>query len=32
MLVEWQEGHPPVKKLSDEVLAWLSVLGKVQVC
>jgi len=25
LLVEHQEGHPPCKKLSDEVLAWLSV-------
>jgi len=25
LLVGWQEGHPACKKLSSEVLAWLSV-------
>jgi len=25
LLVGWQEGHPACKKLSDGVLAWLSV-------
>ena len=30
LLVGWQEGHPACKNLSDEVLAWLSVLSKVQ--
>ena len=29
-LVGWQEGHPACKKLSDEVLAWLSVWSEVQ--
>jgi len=29
-LVEWQEGHPACKNLSDEVLAWLSDWSKVQ--
>jgi len=28
----WQEGHPGCQKLSDEVLAWLYVWGKVQIC
>jgi len=28
----WQEGHLACKKLSGEVLAWLSVWGKVQIC
>jgi len=32
LLVEWQEGHPACKKLSGEVLAWLSVWSKVQTC
>jgi len=27
-----QEGHPACKKLSGEVLAWLSVLSEVQTC
>jgi len=31
LLVGWQEEHPVCKKLSDEVLAWLSVWSKVQV-
>jgi len=31
-LVGWQEGHPPCKKLSGGVLAWLSVWSKVQTC
>jgi len=25
LLVGWQEGHPPCKKLNGDVLAWLSV-------
>jgi len=29
LLVGWQEGHPTCKKLSGEVLAWLSVCSKV---
>ena len=29
LLVERQEGHPACKKLSGEVLAWLSVWSKV---
>ena len=32
LLVGWQEGHPACKKLSGEVLAWLSVWNKVQTC
>ena len=32
LLVAWQEGHPACKKLSGEVLAWLSVWSKVQTC
>jgi len=32
LLVWWQEGHPACKKLSGEVLAWLSVWSKVQTC
>ena len=32
LLVGRQEGHPACKKLSDEVLAWLSVWSKVQTC
>ena len=32
LLVEWQEGHPACKKLSSEVLAWLSVWSEVQTC
>jgi len=28
--VGWQEGHLACKKLSDEVLAWLSVWSEVQ--
>ena len=28
LLVGWQEGHPACKKLSDGMLAWLSVWGK----
>jgi len=27
LLVGWQEGHPACKKLSGEVLAWLSACG-----
>ena len=30
LLVGWQEGHPACKKLSDGLLAWLSVWGEVQ--
>jgi len=29
-VVGWQEGHPACKKLSGEVLAWLSVWSEVQ--
>ena len=32
LLVGWQEGHPTCKKLSSEVLAWLSVWSEVQIC
>jgi len=32
LLVEPQEGHPAFKKLSGEVLAWLSVWSEVQTC
>jgi len=32
LLVGWQEGHPACKKLSSEVLAWLSVWSEVQIC
>ena len=32
LLVERQEGHPACKKLSDEVLVWLSVWSEVQTC
>jgi len=32
VLVGQQEGHLPVKKLSDGILAWLSVGGEVQIC
>ena len=32
LLVGQQEGHPACKKLSGEVLAWLSVWSKVQTC
>jgi len=32
LLVGQQEGHPACKKLSDEVLVWLSVWSKVQTC
>ena len=32
LLVGRQEGHPASKKLSDGVLAWLSVWSKVQTC
>jgi len=32
LLVGWQEGHPACKKLSDGVLAWLSVWSEVQIC
>jgi len=30
LLVGWQDGHPARKKLSDEVLTWLSVWSEVQ--
>jgi len=32
LLVGQQEGHPACKYLSCAVLAWLSVLGEVQIC
>jgi len=32
LLVGRQEGHPACKKLSGEMLTWLSVWSKVQVC
>jgi len=32
LLVGRQQGHPPYKKLSGEVLAWLSVWSEVQTC
>jgi len=32
LLVGRQEGHPACKKLSGELLAWLSVWSKVQAC
>jgi len=32
LLVGWQEGHPACKKMSDRVLAWLSVWCEVQTC
>ena len=32
LLVGWQEEHPVCKKLSDGVLAWLSVWSEVQTC
>jgi len=32
LLVGRQEGHPACKKLSGEVLAWLSVWSEVQNC
>ena len=32
LLVGWQEGHPACKKLSGEVLVWLSVWSEVQTC
>jgi len=31
-LVGWQEGHPACKKLSGEMLAWLCIRVKVQIC
>ena len=30
--VGWKEVHPACKKLSGEMLAWLSVWGEVQIC
>ena len=32
LFVGWQEGHLACKKLSGEVLAWLSVWSEVQMC
>jgi len=32
LLVGWQEGHLACKKLSSEVLAWLSVWSEMQIC
>jgi len=32
LLVGSQEGHPACKKLSGEVLVWLSIWSKVQTC
>jgi len=32
LLVGRQKGHPAFKKLSGEVLAWLSVWNEVQIC
>ena len=32
LLVGREEGHPACKKLSDEVLVWLSVWSEVQTC
>jgi len=32
LLVGRQEGHPACKKLSSEVLAWLSAWSEVQTC
>jgi len=32
LLVGRQEGHPADKKMSGEVLAWLSVWSEVQTC
>jgi len=32
LLVGQQEGHPACKKLSDVMLAWLSVWGEMQIC
>ena len=32
LLVGWQEGHPACKKLSSEVLVWLSIWSEVQTC
>jgi len=32
LLIGRQEGHPACKKLSGEVLAWLSVWSEVQTC
>ena len=32
LLVGWQEGHPACKKLSGEVLAWLSVWSELMTC
>ena len=32
LLVRWQKWHPVCRKLSGEVLAWLSVWSEVQTC
>jgi len=32
LFVGWQEGHLACKKLSGEVLVWLSAWSKVQTC
>jgi len=32
LLVGWQEGHTACKKLSGEVLAWLSAWSDLQTC
>jgi len=32
LLVRWQKWHPACRKLSGEVLAWLSVWSEVQTC
>jgi len=32
LLVGRHEGHPTCKKVSGQVLVWLSVWGKVQIC
>jgi len=32
LLVGQQEGHPACKKMSGEVLAWLSVWSEMQTC
>ena len=32
LLVRWQEGHSAFNKLTDGVLAWLSVWSDVQIC
>ena len=32
LLVGWQEGHQPGKKLSGGMLAWLCLWANVQIC